>query len=56
MIDSEKPMVCYAFQWYFPIPSRRDWLADLVRLLYKGTVKLNSPDPMDPLNININFF
>ncbi|PYH43883.1 GMC family oxidoreductase [Aspergillus saccharolyticus JOP 1030-1] len=54
------PMFSDAFQWHFPVPTEGDWLTVIVDLLRpmsrNGEVKLNSPDPRDPPNINLNFF
>lgn len=49
-----------AFQWHFPVPTEGDWLTVIVDLLRplsrNGEVKLNSTDPRDQPNINLNFF
>lgn len=54
------PMFCDAFQWHIPTPPQGSYftvIVDLLRPLSKtGTVKLNSTDPLEQANININFF
>jgi len=49
-----------AFQWHIPTPPTGNWLTvivDLLRPLSKnGEVKLNSADPLEQPNINLNFF
>ncbi|OCK73757.1 GMC oxidoreductase [Lepidopterella palustris CBS 459.81] len=54
------PMFSDAFQWHIPTPPSGDWLTvivDLLRPLSKnGVVKLNSTDPLEQPNINLNFF
>ncbi|RAH73861.1 GMC family oxidoreductase [Aspergillus aculeatinus CBS 121060] len=54
------PMFSDAFQWHFPVPTEGDWLTVIVDLLRplsrNGEVKLNSTDPRDQPNINLNFF
>lgn len=53
-------MFADAFQWHFPTPATGDWLTvivDLMRPLSRnGEVKLNSADPLEQPNINLNFF
>lgn len=53
-------MFCDAFQWHFPTPKTGDWftvIVDLLRPLSKnGEVTLNSKDPLEQPNINLNFF
>lgn len=53
-------MFADAFQWHFPIPPEGDWLTvivDLVRPLSKnGYVRLNSLDPHEQPEINLNYF
>jgi hypothetical protein len=53
-------MFCDAFQWHFPTPPTGNWftvIVDLLRPLSKnGEVKLNSADPLEQPNINLNFF
>jgi choline dehydrogenase-like flavoprotein len=53
-------MFCDAFQWHFPTPPEGDWftvIVDLLRPLSKnGEVKLNSANPLEQPNINLNFF
>jgi hypothetical protein len=53
-------MFCDAFQWHFPTPRSGDYftvIVDLLRPLSRnGTVTLNSTDPLEQPNININFF
>ncbi|OHE96905.1 SMG1 protein [Colletotrichum orchidophilum] len=55
-----KPMFCDAFQWHIPTPPQGDYFTVIVDLLrplsQNGTVKLNSTDPLEQANININFF
>ncbi|KAK7432076.1 hypothetical protein QQZ08_001366 [Neonectria magnoliae] len=54
------PMFCDAFQWHIPTPPEGDYMTvivDLLRPLSKNeTVTLNSANPLDQANININFF
>jgi len=49
-----------AFQWHFPTPPKGEHITvvvDLVRPISEpGEVKLNSADPFDQPNINLNFF
>ena len=53
-------MFCDAFQWHIPTPPTGDWLTVIVDLLrplsQNGVVKLNSTDPFEQPNINLNFF
>lgn len=53
-------MLADAFQWHFPVPPEGDWLTaivDLVRpLSRKGYVRLNSLDPHEQPEINLNYF
>lgn len=53
------PMFCDAFQWHFPCPPEGDYLTvivDLLRPLSRaGVVTLNSTDPLEQPNVNINF-
>ena len=53
-------MFCDAFQWHIPKPPAGDWctvIVDLLRPLSKnGEVKLNSADPLEQPNVNLNFF
>ena len=53
-------MFCDAFQWHIPQPPAGDWftvIVDLLRPLSKnGEVKLNSADPLEQPNVNLNFF
>ncbi|KAJ4411019.1 hypothetical protein N0V82_009090 [Gnomoniopsis sp. IMI 355080] len=54
------PMFSDAFQWHIPCPPEGDWLTVIVDLLRplskKGTVTLNSKDPLEQPKVNINFF
>ncbi|KAN0107930.1 GMC oxidoreductase [Hyaloscypha variabilis] len=53
------PMFSSAFQWHYPIPpsgSAFTIIVDLLRPLSKGEVKLNSANPLQQANINLNFF
>ncbi|KAG0645096.1 Oxygen-dependent choline dehydrogenase [Hyphodiscus hymeniophilus] len=53
------PMFSSAFQWHYPIPpqgSSFTVIVDLLRPLSKGEVTLNSADPLQQANINLNFF
>lgn len=54
------PMFSDAFQWHIPCPPEGDWLTvivDLLRPMSKiGRVTLNSTDPLEQPNVNINFF
>lgn len=49
-----------AFQWHYPTPPKGDHVTvvvDLVRPISEpGEVKLNSADPFEQPNINLNFF
>ena len=53
-------MFSNAFQWHFPTPPEGDWFTVIVDLLrplsQNGEVKLNSTDPLEQPNINLNFF
>jgi choline dehydrogenase len=54
------PMWASAFQWHFPTPPKGNYMTaivDLMRPLSKnGEVKLNSSNPLEQPNINLNFF
>jgi choline dehydrogenase len=53
------PMFSSAFQWHYPAPPKGSSLTvivDLLRPLSKGEVKLNSANPLQQANINLNFF
>ncbi|KAF6822649.1 glucose-methanol-choline oxidoreductase (SMG1) [Colletotrichum plurivorum] len=54
------PMFCDAFQWHIPTPPQGDYFTVIVDLLrplsQNGTVTLNSTNPLEQPNININFF
>jgi choline dehydrogenase len=53
------PMFSSAFQWHYPTPPKGSSLTvivDLLRPLSKGEVKLNSGNPLQQPNINLNFF
>ncbi|KAJ5170111.1 Glucose-methanol-choline oxidoreductase C-terminal [Penicillium coprophilum] len=54
------PMFCDAFQWHFDIPPEGDWLTVVVDLLHpqskSGHVRLNSIDPREQPEINLNYF
>jgi choline dehydrogenase len=54
------PMFCDAFQWHIPTPPQGSYftiIVDLLRPLSRnGEVKLNSADPFEQPNINLNFF
>jgi choline dehydrogenase len=54
------PMFCDAFQWHIPAPPAGDYMTVIVDLLrplsQNGVVTLNSADPSEQPNININFF
>lgn len=54
------PMFCDAFQWHIPAPPSGSYFTVIVDLLrplsQNGWVKLNSADPKQQANININFF
>ncbi|OQE00866.1 hypothetical protein PENVUL_c045G05736 [Penicillium vulpinum] len=54
------PMFCDAFQWHFDIPPEGDWLTVVVDLLHpqskSGYVRLNSIDPREQPDINLNYF
>ncbi|KAF9580994.1 hypothetical protein BGW38_002146 [Lunasporangiospora selenospora] len=49
-----------AFQWHYPFPREGQYMSvvvDLVRTVSEaGEVKLNSADPLEQPNINLNFF
>lgn len=49
-----------AFQWHYPLPKTGSYttvMVDLVRPVGPGgTVKLNSADPLEQPNINLNYF
>jgi len=52
-------MFSSAFQWHYPTPpsgSVFTIILDLLRSLSKGEVKLNSANPLQQANINLNFF
>ncbi|KAK0118414.1 hypothetical protein ONS95_012703 [Cadophora gregata] len=53
------PMFSDAFQWHIPTPATGNWLTiivDLLRPVSKpGQVKLNSTNPLEQPNINLNF-
>jgi choline dehydrogenase len=53
-------MFCDAFQWHIPTPPQGDYftvIVDLLRPLSRnGVVKLNSADPLEQPNVNLNFF
>jgi choline dehydrogenase len=53
------PLFSSAFQWHYPTPPKGSSLTvivDLLRPLSKGEVKLNSANPLQQANINLNFF
>jgi choline dehydrogenase len=53
------PMFSSAFQWHYPTPpsgSAFTIIVDLLRPLSKGEVRLNSANPLQQANINLNFF
>lgn len=54
------PLFGSAFQWHFPLPSKGSYMTvmvDLVRPVSEGgTVTLNSADPLQQANINLNYF
>jgi choline dehydrogenase len=53
------PMFSSAFQWHFPTPPKGSSvtvIVDLLRPLSTGEVKLNSTDPLEQADINLNFF
>jgi choline dehydrogenase len=54
------PMFCDAFQWHIPTPPQGSYFTVIVDLLRPistpGEVKLNSADPLQQPNINLNFF
>ncbi|GFZ51753.1 hypothetical protein JCM24511_09521 [Saitozyma sp. JCM 24511] len=54
------PMFSDAFQWHFPTPLTGEYLTVIVDLMrpisQNGVVKLNSKNPAEQANININFF
>lgn len=49
-----------AFQWHYPTPPKGNYLTvmvDLVRPAYEGgEVTLNSADPLEQANVNLNYF
>lgn len=53
-------MFCDAFQWHFPVPPKGDWFTVIVDLLRPqsrgGYVRLNSTDPREQPEINLNYF
>ncbi|KAG4437925.1 hypothetical protein IFR05_006595 [Cadophora sp. M221] len=53
------PMFSDAFQWHIPTPATGNWftiIVDLLRPVSKpGQVKLNSTNPLEQPNINLNF-
>lgn len=53
-------MFSTAFQWHYPVPSQGNYMTVIVDLLRPvsegGEVKLNSADPLEQPNINLNFF
>jgi choline dehydrogenase len=53
------PMFSSAFQWHYPTPpqgSSFTIIVDLLRPLSKGELTLNSTNPLQQANINLNFF
>ncbi|KAL1889053.1 hypothetical protein Sste5346_009118 [Sporothrix stenoceras] len=54
------PLYGSAFQWHFPLPTKGSHMTvmvDLVRPVSEGgTVTLNSADPLEQANINLNYF
>ncbi|CAK7205676.1 hypothetical protein SEUCBS139899_008455 [Sporothrix eucalyptigena] len=54
------PIFGSAFQWHFPLPTKGSHMTvmvDLVRPVSEGgTVTLNSADPLEQANINLNYF
>ncbi|KAG4034945.1 hypothetical protein MFRU_002g02940 [Monilinia fructicola] len=54
------PMFSDAFQWHIPTPPTGSWLTVIVDLLRplsrNGDVKLNSTNPLEQANINLNYF
>lgn len=54
------PLFGSAFQWHFPHPKSGSYMTvmvDLVRPVSEGgTVTLNSADPLEQANINLNYF
>lgn len=54
------PLFGSAFQWHFPHPNKGSYMTvmvDLVRPVSEGgTVTLNSADPLQQANINLNYF
>lgn len=54
------PLFGSAFQWHFPHPKEGSYMTvmvDLVRPVSEGgTVTLNSADPLEQANINLNYF
>lgn len=53
-------MFSSAFQWHYPVPNSGDHITVIVDLLRPvsegGEVKLNSADPLEQPNVNLNFF
>jgi choline dehydrogenase-like flavoprotein len=53
-------MFSSAFQWHYPVPSSGDHITVIVDLLRPvsegGEVKLNSANPLEQPNVNLNFF
>lgn len=53
-------MFSTAFQWHYPVPPEGNYMTVIVDLLRPvsegGEVKLNSADPLEQPNINLNFF
>lgn len=54
------PLFGSAFQWHYPHPEKGSYMTvmvDLVRPVSEGgTVTLNSADPLEQANINLNYF
>lgn len=53
------PMFSSAFQWHYPVPPKGNFftiIVDLLRPLSTGEVKLNSANPLQQADINLNFF
>lgn len=53
------PMFSSAFQWHYPTPpsgSSMTVIVDLLRPLSTGELTLNSANPLEQANINLNFF
>ncbi|RDW72882.1 hypothetical protein BP6252_06789 [Coleophoma cylindrospora] len=53
------PMFSTAFQWHYPVPPQGNYfsiIVDLLRPQSKGELKLNSADPLQQADINLNFF